>query len=79
MLLEPWLSSANRSQKYKNNSQQSDKSMIDNKLYKHFCDKVVTLDKSIRFIGIADGHGRLLATAERKVIIPLLNMHETEQ
>lgn len=79
MLLEPWLSSANRSQKYKNNSQQSDKSMIDNKLYKQFCDKVVTLDKSIRFIGIADGHGRLLATAERKGIIPLLNMQETEQ
>ena len=79
MLLEPWLSFANRSQKYKNNSQQSDKSMIDNKLYKQFCDKVVTLDKSIRFIGIADGHGRLLATAERKGIIPLLNMQETEQ
>lgn len=52
---------------------------MDNKLFKHFCDKVVTLDKSIRFIGIADGHGRLLATAERKGLIPLLNMQETEQ
>ena len=52
---------------------------MDNKLFKHFCDKVVTLDKSIRFIGIADGHGRLLATAERKGLVPLLNMQETEQ
>ncbi len=53
--------------------------MTDNNLFKRFCDKVVTLDKSIRFIGIADGHGRLLATAERKGLIPLLNMQETEQ
>jgi hypothetical protein len=53
--------------------------MINNNLFKHFCDKIVALDKSIRFIGIADGHGRLLATAERKGLIPLLNTQETEQ
>jgi hypothetical protein len=52
---------------------------MDNKLFKQFCDKVVTLDKSIRFIGIADGHGRLLATAERKGIIPLQNNTPLQQ
>jgi hypothetical protein len=78
-MVEYWPKHADWSQKYKNDCQHSDKSMMDNKLFKHFCDKVVTLDKSIRFIGIADGHGRLLATAERKGLVPLLNMQETEQ
>jgi hypothetical protein len=67
------------SQKYKNERHQCDKSMVANNLFKRFCDKIVTLDKAIRFIGIADGHGRLLATAERKGLVPLLNMQETEQ
>lgn len=53
--------------------------MTENELYKQFCNRILNLDKSIRFIGIADGHGRLVATAERKGLVPLLNMQETEQ
>ena len=44
-----------------------------------FCDKVISADSCIRFIGIADEHGRLLATKDRKDLKPLLNMQETEQ
>jgi hypothetical protein len=39
--------------------------------FQEFCDKVIALDKSIRFAGIADGDGHLVATAERKGLKPL--------
>jgi hypothetical protein len=44
-----------------------------------FCNKILSLDPAIRFIGIADEHGRLLATAERVGLVPLLNNEETMQ
>lgn len=47
--------------------------------FKHFCDTIVKIDSSIRFVGIADGHGHILATAERPGLEPLLNPQETEQ
>jgi hypothetical protein len=47
--------------------------------FQDFCDKVIAIDSSIRFIGIADGHGNLLATSERKGLKPLLNAEETAQ
>ena len=47
--------------------------------FQQFCDKVISLDSSIRFVGIADGHGALLATSERKGLKPLLNAEETAQ
>jgi len=47
--------------------------------FEDFCDKVVTLDKSIRFAGIADGDGHLVAIAERKGLKPLLNPEERAQ
>lgn len=47
--------------------------------FQDFCDKVIAVDSSIRFIGIADGHGNLLATSERKGLKPLLNAEETAQ
>ena len=47
--------------------------------FQEFCDKVISVDSCIRFIGIADEHGRLLATKDRKDLKPLLNMQETEQ
>jgi hypothetical protein len=43
------------------------------------CNKILSLDPSIRFIGIADEHGTLLATAERGGLVPLLNSEETIQ
>jgi hypothetical protein len=47
--------------------------------FQEFCDKVISLDSSIRFVGIADGHGALLAISERKGLKPLLNAQETAQ
>ncbi len=40
---------------------------------------MITLDKSIRFAGIADEDGKLMATAERKGLKPLLNPEERAQ
>jgi hypothetical protein len=47
--------------------------------FQDFCESIINADPSIRFIGIADGHGRILATAERPGLQPLLNQQETEQ
>ncbi len=44
--------------------------------FQEFCEKVVTLDPSIRFVGIADEHGALKGTAERKGLKPLLTQEE---
>ena len=34
--------------------------------FQEFCDEVVALDPLIRFAGVADGDGHLVAVAERK-------------
>ena len=47
--------------------------------FQEFCDKVISIDKSIRFAGIADGDGHLVAIAERKGLTPLLNPEERAQ
>jgi hypothetical protein len=47
--------------------------------FQEFCDKIITLDKSIRFAGIADEDGHLVATAERRGLKPLLNPEERAQ
>lgn len=47
--------------------------------FQQFCNDVISLDASIRFVGIADEHGLLLSTAERKGLNPLLNCEETQQ
>ena len=47
--------------------------------FQEFCDNVVTLDKSIRFAGIADGDGHLEAVAERVGLKPLLTPEERAQ
>jgi hypothetical protein len=47
--------------------------------FQEFCDKVISIDKSIRFAGIADGDGHLVAIAERKGLKPLLNPEERAQ
>jgi hypothetical protein len=48
-------------------------------LFKQFCDQVLSFDSSIRFVGIADEHGSLLAVSERKGLKPLLNPEERSQ
>ena len=47
--------------------------------FQEFCDKVISIDKSIRFAGIADGDGHLVAIAERKGLKPLLSPEERAQ
>ena len=47
--------------------------------FQQFCNDVITLDPSIRFVGVADEHGLLLSTSERKDLKPLLNTEETQQ
>ena len=47
--------------------------------FQEFCDKVIALDKSIRFAGIADEDGKLMATVERKGLKPLLTPEERAQ
>ncbi|MFZ0513120.1 MAG: hypothetical protein WAM14_16035 [Candidatus Nitrosopolaris sp.] len=47
--------------------------------FQQFCNDVITLDPSIRFVGVADEHGLLVSTSERKDLKPLLNLEETQQ
>jgi hypothetical protein len=47
--------------------------------FQQFCKDVVALDPSIRFVGVADEHGLLVSTSERKELKPLLNSEETQQ
>ncbi len=47
--------------------------------FQEFCDKVITLDKSIRFAAIADEDGKLMAASERKGLKALLTPEERAQ
>ena len=47
--------------------------------FQEFCDKVIALDKSVRFAAIADEDGKLMATVERKGLKPLLTPEERAQ
>lgn len=47
--------------------------------FQEFCDKVIMLDKSIRFAAIADEDGKMVATSERKGLKPLLTPEERAQ
>jgi CheY-like chemotaxis protein len=42
-----------------------------------FCKEIQQLDNSIRFVGIANNLGSLIATSYRKGLIPLMNEQET--
>ncbi len=48
-------------------------------VFEEFCKNVVALDPKIRFAGIADGDGKLEATADRKDLKPLLSAEERAQ
>lgn len=47
--------------------------------FQEFCDKVIAIDKSIRFAAIADEDGKMVATSERKGLKPLLTPEERAQ
>jgi hypothetical protein len=48
-------------------------------LYKSICDRIVKADGAIRFAGIVDEHGNVLASSERKGLKPLLDKEQTAQ
>ena len=43
----------------------------------HICKQIQQLDNSIRFVGIANNLGTLIATSYRKGLTPLMNEQET--
>ncbi len=47
--------------------------------FQEFCNKVIALDKSVRFAAIADEDGKLEATSERKDLKPLMTPEERAQ
>ncbi len=47
--------------------------------FQQLCNKIIDSDSRIRFVGIADKHGIIITTGQRKGIIPLLNDEETQQ
>ena len=52
---------------------------LDRKFFQEICDKVISVNPAIRFAGIADEDGELLAFSERKGLIPLLTPEERAQ
>ena len=45
---------------------------------KDFCDQILDLDKTIRFAGIADMHGKIASESYREGLTPLLTKEESE-
>ena len=52
---------------------------LDRKFFQEICDKVISVNPAIRFAGIADEDGELLAFSERKGLVPLLTPEERAQ
>ncbi|MBD0360547.1 MAG: hypothetical protein ICV56_07550, partial [Nitrososphaeraceae archaeon] len=52
---------------------------LEQQFFQEFCDKVISLDPAIRFAGIADEDGKILAVSERKGLKPLLTPEERAQ
>ena len=48
-------------------------------VFKSLCDKIIKTDGFVRFVGLADEHGTLLASSERKGLKPLLDNEQTAQ
>ena len=52
---------------------------LDKKIFQEICNRVVSVNPAIRFTGIADEDGELLAFSERKALSPLLTPEEIAQ
>lgn len=50
-----------------------------NSSFSDFCEKVISLDKSIRFVGLANKSGVLIASTYRDGLTPLMTREETLQ
>jgi len=46
--------------------------------YREMCNEVLRLDKSIRYVGLADHLGNLIATVYKPGLVPLSTKEETE-
>jgi len=44
-----------------------------------YCEHLMALDSAVRFVGIADYAGKLLTSAYRKDLVPLMDKNETAQ
>jgi len=47
--------------------------------YQDLCNEILKIDKSIRYVGVADHLGSLIATAYRQGLVPLSSREETER
>lgn len=47
--------------------------------YQDLCNQVLRIDRSIRYVGVADHLGSLIATAYRPGLVPLSSREETEK
>lgn len=47
--------------------------------YSELCEQVVALDANIRFAGVANKLGKIIASSYRSGLVPLLSKEETEQ
>jgi hypothetical protein len=52
---------------------------LDRKIFQELCNEIVSADPAIRFAGISDEDGELLAFSERKNLNPLLTPEERAQ
>jgi len=52
---------------------------LDRKIFQEICNSVVSVNPAIRFTGMADEDGELLAFSERKALSPLLTPEERAQ
>lgn len=53
--------------------------ILEKRIFQKLCNEVVSADPAIRFAGISDEDGELLAFAERKNLSPLLTPEERAQ
>lgn len=51
--------------------------MVD--LFKSLCDRIIKTNSAVRFAGVVDEHGTVLASSERKALKPLLDREQTAQ
>jgi hypothetical protein len=47
--------------------------------YQELCDEILRLDRTIRYVGVADHLGSLIARAYRPGLVPLSSKEETEK
>lgn len=52
---------------------------MNDEYFNNFCHEILAKDRSIRFVAVAERHGRLITSAYRDSLIPLMDRQETER